>query len=152
MRTEAAEDPILFVVWSGCEVDGVGVAAISAVAHLQRPKPIDDKCLTVKIANLIDESARLWIVGIDLTVAEVADPQRPAELSESGRRHRHTPRRIKLAMLCESLQEVTLEIEDIDDAMTHTGYVVVLCRVLYGVSDKELSAEEHDVERGVPGR
>jgi hypothetical protein len=52
-------------------------------------------------------------------------------------------------MLRESPQEVTLEIEDVDDAVTHTGYVVY--RVLYGISDKELSPEEHDVERGVPG-
>ena len=70
------------------------------------------------------------IEGMDAAVAEVANQQVSAELPESFRGERQSPRRVQLAPRSDAPQKVALRIERIDIAMTLTRHVVHLVRIL----------------------
>src|SRR5260221_14781418 len=52
--SETAEQTVLFPVYSGSEIKCIGQTAIAAVAELDAPESVDDNCLTMRVANLID--------------------------------------------------------------------------------------------------
>ena len=56
-----------------------------------------------------------------MTIAEIADQDRAGELTEPSRSQRDAPRRIELAVLGESREHVTGEIERVDDAVAVAG-------------------------------
>src|SRR5713226_7854367 len=107
VRREAAEEAVGLIVWTGGEVDLVGVAAIAAVADPEGPQPVDDNRLPVGTAQLVEELTSRGIEHVDVTIAEIADQYIAGELAKTGRSQRHAPRRIELPVLGESREHVT---------------------------------------------
>jgi hypothetical protein len=71
---EAAEQTVVFRVWSGREIECIDRAAVTAVAELKSPESVDDENPTLRGTHYIDEFAGDRVIGIDMAVAEVADP------------------------------------------------------------------------------
>ena len=148
--------PCVSSIEAGGEVDGVGVAAVAAVADLQRPQPVDLNRLAVGVLQLAQEVAGGGVEGVDAAVAEVAHSSRVAgarppklagamasphgESSGAARDQAH---------LAAGQARRAVQVEDVDEAVAGPGHVVVLVGVLLGVGDVDLAAEDLDVERGV---
>ena len=60
--------------------------------------------------------------GVSVTIAEIADQDLTAELTEPSRSLRDAPRRIELTVLCESREHVTGEIERCEPRGRTGGY------------------------------
>src|SRR5207237_10662684 len=73
-------------------------------------------------------------------------------LAEPSRSLRDAPRRIELAVLCESREHVTGEIEGVDDAVALAGHIVFLLGTLNCISDEQPVADRDDVERSITAR
>src|SRR6185295_9297857 len=95
---------------------------------------------------MAEEIARRRIKRVNGAVAEIADQQFAAELTERGRRHRNCPRRIQRTGRGESFLQCAVGLEDIDITVAVARNVVFPFVVLLGVSDVEISADVHDVE------
>jgi FG-GAP repeat len=68
------------------------------------------------------------------------------------RRQGHAPGRIELAVLSEALKQVTAEIEGVNDSMTHSGDIIMFCRILHGKRHEQLARNGDDVEWGIAAR
>src|SRR5207302_11481241 len=51
-----------------------------------------------------------------------------------------------------ALEQISIGIVDIDEPVTRTGYVIVLCAVLECIGDEEIAIDILDTERGKTGR
>jgi hypothetical protein len=72
-------------------------------------------------------------VGIDLAVAEVADEDVARETPERRRREREPPRRVELALLRDTCDEVAGEVVRVDEAATLPGDLVSCVSVLFRI-------------------
>src|SRR5437870_511918 len=142
-RIQAAEQTIRLIVRAGGEIKRVGQPPIFAVAEPDGPQPVDDDRLALGVAHLPKRLAARKIEGVDLAVAEISDPQGAAEVTEFRRRDCHAPGRVKLAMVSESPEHCTIEVEPIHDAMALARYIVVLCGVLHRKGHKKFAADEN---------
>src|SRR5205085_11968046 len=98
-----------------------------AVAELQRPEAVDRKGLPVRRPQLaaVDElAARQLLVRVDLSVAEVADEQIPAEAAEVRRRPREPPRRVQLTVLRHAREQIPRKVVRVDEPETLAGQLV----------------------------
>src|SRR4051812_3839895 len=75
LRVERSEEAVLFAVWPGGEVHRLGCAAASPISELERPESVNHERFAISVTDFAYELSRRRIVGIDLTVAEIADPQ-----------------------------------------------------------------------------
>src|SRR5262249_28857465 len=64
----------------------------------------------------------------------------------------HTPGRIELAVLSEALKPRTVEIEDVDESVALSGYIIMPFRILHCISHDQLAPDFNDVERGIEVR
>src|SRR5437762_13472830 len=74
-RRDAPEDSIALIVRTGREIQRVAITTIAAIAEHHRPQAVDYDCLTVIVAQLVDELAGHGIERVDVAVAEIADQQ-----------------------------------------------------------------------------
>src|SRR5262249_41269255 len=91
------------------------------------------------------------IVDVDVAVAEVADEQIVAEVSEVGSRLHHAPGSIELALADQPLLELTVCGVDIDEAESGALDVIFGVGILLGVANIELAADVGDAEGRVAG-
>ncbi len=84
-----------------------------------------------------------------MAVAEISDQDGAAQLTEITRRKCHAPGRVELAMLSESLAQLTIGLEHVHDAMAFACYIVVLCIVLHRKGHKKFAAGGNNVKRGI---
>ena len=97
----------MLAIRAGGEKNRVGAkisAAGSVAANTKAPQPVDDDCLPLGVAHLVDKLASSRIVGVDVTVTEVSNQQLIAECPEIRGREGHSPGRIELAMLNEPVK------------------------------------------------
>src|SRR5450432_3939625 len=95
-RGDRAEEAVALVVGPGAEEHGTAVAG-HAVPDLERPQAVDRDRLAGGITNDAEVAAVRPVVRVDVSVAEVANEQRAAELTEPRRCDGHAPRRIERA-------------------------------------------------------
>jgi len=92
---DRAEQPVLFAVDSGGEVDGVRVTArgrAAAIPHAEGPQTIDrDRVVGYHIAELSPEIALVQGVGVDVPIPKVPDQQVTGQRSEARRGDRQAP-------------------------------------------------------------
>src|SRR5262245_38374184 len=77
--------------------------------------------------TFVNKRAAVGIEGVDLAVAEISDPQRVPQCTETRRHVRHAPGRLEVATLSESLEVSTIEVEHVHDATAFARYVVARC-------------------------
>src|SRR5262249_34143711 len=112
---DSAEEAICFGVKPRCEVEGVGKAAVAAVAEGQIPQALRTR--EERVAVLVGEGALVRpahrVVGVDLAgyIAEVADEQIAAKPAEGGRGQGDPPGRGQLAAGGHLLDEIAAGIE-----------------------------------------
>ena len=84
---QAAEQTVRLAVRAGGEIKRVGRPSIAVVAaERDGPQPVDEDRLPLGVAHLAKKLARLRIEGVDMTVAEISDPQGAAQFTETSRR------------------------------------------------------------------
>ena len=81
------------------EIHLIKIASITASADAKGPEAVNDDRLTLGVPHLAEKLAGLHIVGVDMTVSEIADQQVAGKFPEFGGRNSHTPGRIELAVL-----------------------------------------------------
>ena len=75
---QAAEQTVRLAVRPGGEIKRVGrpsIAVGGAAAERDGPQPVDEDRLSLGVAHLAKKLAALRIEGVDMTVAEISDPQ-----------------------------------------------------------------------------
>src|SRR6267378_5574417 len=147
---DTSEQSVGFAVDARGEVQGIRARG-RRTAELETPQPRDGDCTTVSVTQL---SAQLPVgaESADAAVAKVADENIAAEPAERVRRARHAPRRIERTTGCETAQQVTVGIEHVDETMTLACHVIVLLCILQRVGHKQITVDDADAERGIPGR
>jgi hypothetical protein len=98
--------------------------------------------------ELIDKFAVL-VIDIDPAVAEIADQYVAGELTEARRRQRHAPRRIERSARGKAPQQMSVGVEDIDEAKMRARDIVMLGRILLGIGDKEVAVDIVDAVRRI---
>jgi hypothetical protein len=81
---------VYFVIGPGRPIQRVGLLRKNAVAKLHSPEAIDVYGLVVCVAQSAEKLALARPEGVDRAVAEIADQQCAAELSEARRRKRES--------------------------------------------------------------
>src|SRR4029077_16573223 len=92
---------------------------------------------------------RLWRIGVDRPVAEVADEQVAAEAAEVAWRHRQPPRSVQLATRGDARDEGPVCRELVDEAEALSGHLV-MASALLRVGDEQVAADVLDPERPIP--
>ena len=73
---QAAEQTVRLAVHAGGEIKRVGRPSIAVVAaEPDGPQPVDENRLPLGVAHLAKKLAAVTIEGVDMTVAEISDPQ-----------------------------------------------------------------------------
>src|ERR1700720_135754 len=116
LSSDRAEEAVTAAVGAGAEIERIGARSDTA-AEIERPQPIDRDRVAARIFELTDECA-VHVIDIDPAIAEIADQYVAGELTEARRRQRHTPRRIERAARGKAPQEMSVGVEDIDEAVT----------------------------------
>src|SRR5262249_38762373 len=145
-----AKQAIGLAVGAGCKIKRFGVGVLAA-AQGQCPQPVDNDRLAVAVSECTPEIP-VRIECIYLPIAEIADEDIAAESTKGERSPRNTPRRIQWSAAREALEQISIGVVDVDEAIARTSYVVVLFRVLEGIGDEEIAVDVLDPERGKTSR
>jgi hypothetical protein len=140
-RCNGTEQTVVLPIRSSGEKNRVGAkisATGSIAANTNAPQPVDDDCLPVGVARLVDKLAGSRIVGVDGTVTEVSNQQLICQCPETRGRYGHAPGRIELAVLNESVKRPTIEIEGVDYSVADSCDVVVFLSILHGIGHNKL--------------
>src|SRR6266487_1243511 len=143
-----AQQPVGFLLGPGREDQLVRLGGV-AVAEPQAPQAIDGDRIAVRLPKLTEVITGDRVVGVDVTVAEVADEQRPAERAETLRCESEAPGRVQRATGDESADEGTVVGEDVHETVAGASDIVVQRRVLFGVTHVQLARDFLDAERPV---
>src|SRR5207302_979801 len=118
---DRAEQPVLFAVDPGGEVDGVRVTAegrATTVANTESPQAVDRDGITGRhVTELAPEIPFVQGIGVDVPVTKVSDQQVTGQPSETCRRDRQAPGRVEPAMRDKSSQQMAVHVEGVDEAM-----------------------------------
>src|SRR2546427_6501067 len=148
-----AEEPVRLAVRTGREEQRVDRAVVDRpVPELQRPEPVDDELPSVHGPERPDELERpvgQLLVRVHMSVAEVAYEQVTAERSETRRGEREAPRRIQLAMLCHTREQIPVRLEGVDEAEALAVDLVLRPRALLRVRHEDSRADRLNSERRV---
>src|SRR6202035_2745067 len=87
-----------------------------------------------------------------LPLPKLPTSMRPLKPREVKGGPRHSPRRIERPAAGEASQQMAVGVEDIDKAVTRTGYIVMLFCILLGIADEEIAIDVLDAERREAGR
>src|ERR1035441_4491168 len=92
------------------------------------------------------------IERVDRAVAEIANQQRAAELAEGRERHLHSPRRVERSLGNQVRDQISRCVKHIDESVAGGSHIVMLRRVLLGVSHIDHPTEIGDSEGSEAGR
>src|SRR5215469_9643639 len=83
---QAAEQTVRLAVRAGGEIKRVGrPSTVVVAAKRDGPQPVNKDRLPLGVAHLAKKPAALRIEGVDMTVAEISDPQGAAQAETSWR-------------------------------------------------------------------
>src|SRR5262249_13419976 len=117
-----------------------------AAAEFKRPQLVDLDRLAARSPERATELATR-VEHVDAAILLVADENVAGELTEADRRARQAPGRIEHAALGEAPQQVSVRVEDIDEAVAQAAHIVLLGGVLLGVGHPDLAIDVLDAER-----
>src|SRR5260370_6406391 len=80
-RCDRPEHAVHLAVGAGCAVERIGIGVLAA-AQSQSPEPIDDQRLTVCVPDSAAEISGGGVIGVDRSVAEIADEDIATELTK----------------------------------------------------------------------
>src|ERR1700730_6370884 len=75
-------------------------------------------------------------------------PLKPREVKGGPR---HSPRRMERPAAGEASQQMAVGVEDIDKAVTRTGYIVMLFCILLGIADEQIAIDILNAEWCIAG-
>src|SRR5512135_948787 len=152
-RDQHSKQPVRFAVWArGEEQSVLWAIGRAAMAEGQAPETIDlygYAIGTVQRASVLEFSFPVQLGGIermDASVPEIANQQMAAELAEVLRCQRHSPGRIQLPLLSDTLEEGALCVEHVDVPVSLARYIVMCVSILQGVSHENDIVEGLDAE------
>jgi len=131
---------------SGGEEQVVPSSRESSVAECQSPKTFDSDRRPVAPQHMAQECTRSGVKCIDATIAEVADEQVVAQLSEIGGGESDTPRSVQRASGGEGLNKVPVQIEHVHEACTQTLDDVLTLVILHGKGHVKLAIDVLNAE------
>src|SRR5262249_48340862 len=138
---DLAEEPVHFAVGPGSEVEVVGVSRPRAVPEADAPEAVDRERLAVGASELAVRLEQLAVLlrldPRDPAVAEITDEQFAARLAEVvSRRHREAPRRVEMAVLGDTGNQVAVRRVLVDEPTAPAGDLVLCGCVLLRVRDE----------------
>src|SRR5689334_14756782 len=104
-RHQGAEQAVIFVVDSRCEVQNVGRARGCAVSEFDSPQAFDLNRLTILTVHHALKFAGFGVERGDVPAAKLPDQQLLAQLSKAAWRLSHTPRRVQEVAVFETSHE-----------------------------------------------
>ncbi len=135
---------------AGGEEELVGFSCLPTKAEHQSPQTINDNRVAFLVAELTQEGAGIGIERVDVSIAEISHQQVMAELAKGTTCESQAPRRVQLTVCYQSLDEMAIGIENIDEPMTSTRDVTILLCILFGIRDVEFATEILNVKRRIP--
>ena len=120
-----------------------------AVAEADAPEPVDDdrrSSSVAQLAGLGEVPIRRLGECVDASVAEVADEEVAARLTEAGGCPGKSPRCVEVAAACDTPEQVPRRVVGIDVSQPVPVDLVVPVGVLLCVGDEDLTAEGLDSE------
>ena len=133
-----AEKAVRFVSDAGGEIDSVAQRE-----HI--PQAIKLERRAIGPHERLNESARYWIVNVNQSVTEIADPKFAVNLSES-------PWSIEIPVGDQASEEVAAGVEHIDETKAGTGNVILSFGILLGIGHKDFAIEIPDAKWSITGR
>src|SRR5439155_12554230 len=118
------EETVLLVADPCREIQRAGAPGAGTVAKAQPPQVLDRDGPAPAVRELAEEAAGLWVEGVDVAVAFVADEQVPGELAETGRGQGQPPRRIERPLRDEAPLQHAVRRVHVDEAVARADDVV----------------------------
>src|SRR5205085_3590025 len=104
-------------------------------SKLQRPDSGDDDWCAAPVSNLPKKCARVEIKRVDRAITKVSNEQSVVKIAEAFEcRPSHPPWRVKLTFAYESLEQMSLGIENVDETIAGTSDIVFFSTVALSVS------------------
>jgi len=138
-----------FIADTSSEEELVGLAGHATIAEDQCPEIINSDRHTPLVGETTKESTSLRIKHIDATITKIAYQQIITELAEIGGSESHAPGRVEHTMRNKALNKGAISVEDIEETMPWSRYVIVLVLVLFGIGNIELATDVFDADRRI---
>ena len=138
-----------FIADTSGEEELVGLAGHATIAEDQCPEIINSDRHTPLVGETTKESTSLRIKHIDATITKIAYQQIITELAEIGGSESHAPGRVERTMRNKALNKGAISVEDIEETMPWSRYVIVLVLVLFGIGNIELATDVFDADRRI---
>jgi hypothetical protein len=124
----------------------------NAIAEDESPETVDLDRSVVCRSQLSPEFAGTQVERADPSVTEVADEKGITEAPEIRRRQREAPWRVELTVRHQSMKQIAIGIEHIDEAKSLTGNVILLGVILLRIGDIEIAEDVLDAEWRIAAR
>src|SRR5262245_29984569 len=134
-EAQRPKQAVRLLLGPGREVQRVSVAGGHAVAEDDAPQPVDHDRPAGLVLQLAEEFPVRRIEGLEMAVSEVADNECAAERPEIPGRQREAPRRVQMVPADQTLQQMTVRVEDIHEPRSAIGFFVWFLMALLGVGD-----------------
>src|SRR5262249_52301785 len=135
---DATVDAVFLVVRPRGEEQRVGLLIHNSIAELDTPETVDDQRLSIRRLQLSLEFSGLRIERVDRPVAEIADENVIAELSEALRRERDSPRRVEVLLAVQARQQDAIGIENTDKTEPGSVRLIIVVRLCFRPGDVEV--------------
>src|SRR5215472_5731099 len=144
---------MMFIVQPGGEKQRIRRGVCNPKTELERPNSGDLNWCAARVGDLAQKRARVEVERVDGPITKVADEKRIVEAAETFKwRPGHSPGRVELTLTDEPLQQVAFGVKNVEEAVSGTLNIVMLIRVLYGVSNVKFCINGCDSKRRVTGR
>src|SRR5207245_5801198 len=124
----------------------VGITVGSTITGNEGPEITNGDWGAVGVEQLALKVIVLHIERINRAVTEIPDKKIAGEISKARGRDRKPPRRIERPTRCHPVEQVPFQVELVHKAVTCTGNVVLLVRILQRVCNKQVAIKDLDVE------
>src|SRR5207248_4601532 len=121
----------------------------SSPAKHQSPQAINNDGMAKLVGEVTEKGTGIGVERIDVSIAEISDQQVMTEHAKGTTCESQAPWRVQLSLCYQSLDEMAIGIEDIDEPMAQTRDITILLCILFGIRDIELAADGIDAKRRV---
>ena len=114
---------------------------------MQRPDSWNHDGSSARVSDPAEKCPRIEVESVDRSIAKIADEQSIVEIAEAFEgRPGHPPRRIEDTFAGESLEQISLSIEDVDETIARPGDIICFGAVPLGVSHINVTVNCRDPE------
>src|ERR1700738_304638 len=144
---QATKQTVHLIVDPGREEEAVLRARGLAVTKRDTPEPLDLDRASIRLSARTLDLSGAPVVRVDVAGAEVPDQEVAGELTEIVRGNRESPGGVQLPVPDQPFQQLAFGAEDIYEAIARPAEVVMLVRLLLGISDVDPVPDALDAER-----